>query len=205
MSEDNIATPGNDSYQLQAPGPGFDCTGIMEQVIEQTSVKHANTMASIANTMENQQQRVNKIADILAGISQFLMQGNEGQNTPNNEVPPSTSQQQLSSQNTPERVPPLTTKIMIRATKQTRWATTLHLGFCAIQVIKFHPHALTVEKRVTRHCLLQPQIYFFRVMRMRFVKLYIHVVQKKITTILVLQAVHMMRTRNTGFSPQKNI
>ena len=106
MSEDNIATPGNDSHQLQAPESGFDCTGIMEQVIEQTSVKHANTMASIANTMENQQQRVNKIADILAGISQFSMQGNEGQNTPNNEVPPSTSQQQLSSQNTPERVPP---------------------------------------------------------------------------------------------------
>ena len=91
-------------------------------------------MATIANSMENQQQRVNKIADFLAGISQFLMQGNEGQNTPNNEVPPSTSQQQLSSQNTPERVPPLTTKIMIRATKQTRWATTLHLGFSPIQV-----------------------------------------------------------------------
>ena len=52
---------------------------------------------------------------------------------------------------------------------------------------------------------LAAQIYFFRVMRMRFVKLYIHVVQKKITTILVLQAVHMMQIRNTGFSPQKNI
>ena len=53
MSEDNIATPGNESHQLQAPGPGFDCTGIIERVIEQTSGKHANTMATIANTMEN--------------------------------------------------------------------------------------------------------------------------------------------------------
>ena len=49
-------------------------------------------MATITNTMENQQQQVNKIADIVAGISQFSMQGNEDQNTPNNEVPPSTSQ-----------------------------------------------------------------------------------------------------------------
>ena len=53
MSEDNIATPGNESHQLQAPGPGFDCTVIIERVIEQTLVKHANTMATIANTMEN--------------------------------------------------------------------------------------------------------------------------------------------------------
>ena len=106
MSEDNIATPGNESHQLQAPGPGFDCTVIIERVIEQTLVKHANTMATITNTMENQQQQVNKIADIVAGISQFSMQGNEDQNTPNNEVPPSTSQKQLSDQNTPERVPP---------------------------------------------------------------------------------------------------
>ena len=56
MSEDNIATPGNESHQLQAPGPGFDCTVIIERVIEQTLVKHANTMATITNTMENQQQ-----------------------------------------------------------------------------------------------------------------------------------------------------
>ena len=53
MSEDNITTPGNESHQLQAPGPGFDCTCFIEQVIEQTSAKHANTMAAIANTMEN--------------------------------------------------------------------------------------------------------------------------------------------------------
>ena len=44
-------------------------------------------MATIANTMENQQQKMNKITDILAGISQFLMQDNLGQNTPNNGVP----------------------------------------------------------------------------------------------------------------------
>ena len=55
MSEDNITTPSSESHQLQVPGPGFDCTGIIEQVIEQTSAKHANTMSTIANTMENQQ------------------------------------------------------------------------------------------------------------------------------------------------------
>ena len=43
--------------------------------------------------MEKQQQQMNKITDILAGISQFLVLGNSGQNTPNNEVPASTSQQ----------------------------------------------------------------------------------------------------------------
>ena len=55
MSEHNITTPGNEFHQLQAPGPGFDCTGITEQVIEQTSAKHANTMATIANTMKTYQ------------------------------------------------------------------------------------------------------------------------------------------------------
>ena len=55
MSEDNVTTLGNESHQLQAPGLGFDCTGITEQVIEHTSAKHANTMATIVNTMENQQ------------------------------------------------------------------------------------------------------------------------------------------------------
>lgn len=44
MSEDNIASPGNESHQLQAPGVGFDCTGIIKQVIEQASAKHANTI-----------------------------------------------------------------------------------------------------------------------------------------------------------------
>ena len=52
-------------------------------------------MGTIGNAMENQQQQMNKITDILAGISQFLVQGNLDQNTPNNEVPSSTSQQQL--------------------------------------------------------------------------------------------------------------
>ena len=118
MSEDNITTPGNEPHQLQAPGPGFDCAVIIEQVIEQTSAKHANTMATIANLMENQQQQMNKITCILAGISQFLVQGNLRQNNPNNGVPPSTSQQHYLGQNTPE----------------TRRATTLYLGFCSIQV-----------------------------------------------------------------------
>ena len=99
MSEDAITTPGNESHQLQAPGPGFDGTGIIEQVIQQTSAKHANNMATIANTME--------IIDTLAGVSQFLVLGNLGQNTPNNGVPPSTTQQQPLSQNTSERVPPI--------------------------------------------------------------------------------------------------
>ena len=57
--------------------------------------------------MEKQQQQMNKITDILAGISQFLVLGNSGQNTPNNEVPPSTSQQQPLDQNTSEQVPPI--------------------------------------------------------------------------------------------------
>ena len=64
-------------------------------------------MGTIGNAMENQQQQMNKITDILAGISQFFVQGNLGQNTPNNEVPPSTSQQQLLGHNTPERVLPI--------------------------------------------------------------------------------------------------
>ena len=107
MSEDNITTPGNELHQLQAPGLGFDCTSIIEQVIEHTSAKHANTMTTIANTMENQQQQMNKITDILAGISQFLVQGNLGQNTPSNGVSPSTSQQQPLGQTAPERVSPI--------------------------------------------------------------------------------------------------
>ena len=56
-------------------------------------------MATIDNTMENQQQQMNKITDILVGVSQFLVEGNLG-------VPPSTSQQQPLGQNTPEQVPP---------------------------------------------------------------------------------------------------
>ena len=107
---------------------------------------------------------------------------------------------------------------MIRASKQSRRATILHFRFRPIQVksqwyqgrllkLEFCPHVLTLllEKRVARHCLLQPQIYFFRVMRMRFKKLYIHVVQKNMATIPVLQAVHMMKTKNTSFSPQRNM
>ena len=50
---------------------------------------------------------MNKTTDILAGISQFLGQRNLVKNTPNNGVPPSTSQQQPLGQNTPERVPPI--------------------------------------------------------------------------------------------------
>ena len=50
---------------------------------------------------------MNKITDILAGISQLSGQGNIRQNTPNNEVPPSTSQQQLLGHNTPDRVLPI--------------------------------------------------------------------------------------------------
>ena len=94
--------------------------------------------------------------------------------------------------------------------------TILHLGFCPIQVksqrcwarlikLEFCPHALSLQKRVTKNCLLQSQIYSFRVMRMRFKKIYIHVARKKMTIILVLQAVHMMKTENTGLSPQRNM
>ena len=102
MSEENITTPGNELHQRQGPGPGFNCTGIIEQVIEQTSAKHANTMATIANNMENKHQRMNKITGLQAGISQFLVQENLSQNTSNNGVPLSTSQHQRLGQNTPE-------------------------------------------------------------------------------------------------------
>ena len=44
-----------------------------------------------------------KITDILAGISQFLVQENWGQDAPNNGVPVSISQQQHLSQNTPSK------------------------------------------------------------------------------------------------------
>ena len=57
MSEDNITAPSNESHQLQAPGLAFDCAGIIKQVIEHTSARHDNTMVTIANTMENQQQQ----------------------------------------------------------------------------------------------------------------------------------------------------
>ena len=136
MSEDNITSPGNESHQLQTSGLDFDCAGIIEQVIENTSAKHANTMATIVSTMENQQQQMNKITDILAGISQFLVQGNLGQDTPNNGIPPSTSQQQSLGQTTPEQIPPIemTEMIMIRASKQTIRATILHLELYPIQV-----------------------------------------------------------------------
>ena len=47
MSGNNIATLGtHESHQLQASRPGFDCTGIIEKVFEQTSAKHANTINS---------------------------------------------------------------------------------------------------------------------------------------------------------------
>ena len=64
-------------------------------------------MVAIANIMKKQQQQMNKITDILARISGFLEQGNLGQNTPSNRVPPSTSHQQPLGQNTPKRVPPI--------------------------------------------------------------------------------------------------
>ena len=86
---------------FRLPGPGFDCTGKHAEYAK--SAKHANTMATIANIMENQQQQMNKITDVLAGTVQFLVQSNLSQITPNNGVPPSTSQQSL-GQNTPERV-----------------------------------------------------------------------------------------------------
>ena len=50
---------------------------------------------------------MNKITDILAKISQFLVQGNSDLNTPNNGVPPSNSQRQSFDHNTPKRVPPI--------------------------------------------------------------------------------------------------
>ena len=102
-----------------------------------------------------------------------MVQENLGQNTPNNGVPPSTSQQQTLGHNTHERVPPIDRTENDRASKETRRATILHLGFCPMQVksqwylarllkVGFRPHALIPEKRMTRHSLLQPQILFFQ-------------------------------------------
>ena len=64
-------------------------------------------MANTANIMENQQDQMNKITDILSGISQFLVQGNLRQNTSNNGIPPSTNQQQPLDQNNPEQFSPI--------------------------------------------------------------------------------------------------
>ena len=86
-------------------------------------------MATIANTKENQYQQINKITDILAGISQFLVQGNLSQNAPNNGVPPFTCQLKPLGQNTPEQILPIDRNDKIRAGKQTRRAKILHLGF----------------------------------------------------------------------------
>lgn len=75
MLEDNITTTsGNESHQFQGPQPGFDCTSFIEQVIEQTSTKLANTMAIITSTFKNQQQKMKKVKDILSGISQVFVQ-----------------------------------------------------------------------------------------------------------------------------------
>ena len=47
MSENNITTLGtHESHQLQASRPGFDCIGIIEKVIEQTSAEYANIINS---------------------------------------------------------------------------------------------------------------------------------------------------------------
>ena len=51
MSEDNITSPDNESHQLQAPGPSLTAQLFIEQVIEQTSARHANTVTTIANTI----------------------------------------------------------------------------------------------------------------------------------------------------------
>ena len=57
--------------------------------------------------MENEQQQMNKITDILAGVLQFLVRRNLGKNIINNGVPHSTSQQEPLGHNTPEQVPPV--------------------------------------------------------------------------------------------------
>ena len=53
MSEDNNTTPGNESHLFPAPGPDFDCTGILEQVIKQTLAKHANTRPLLPMLLKN--------------------------------------------------------------------------------------------------------------------------------------------------------
>ena len=63
---------GNESYELQAPIPGFHCT---EQVIAQTSTKNTNDTKIATNIMENKQH---KITDILGGVPQFIVQNNLG-------------------------------------------------------------------------------------------------------------------------------
>ena len=61
-------------------------------------------MKAIVKTMENQQKHMNKIIDILAELTQFIVQSNLAQNIPSG-FRITNQQQPLSlSQNTPEQV-----------------------------------------------------------------------------------------------------
>ena len=170
-------------------------------------------MATIANTMENQQQQMNKITDIPAGISQFLVQDNLGQNTPDNEVPPPpfSRPHEPTTAFRPE-YPPIDRNDNDDQVQQTNpTSTILQLRFCPMQVksqryrvrllkVGFRQHPLTLEKRVTRQSLLQPQTYSNEIQKD------VHPRSEKQDDIgLVPQAVHMMKTKHIGFSSQRNI
>ena len=157
---------------------------------------------------------MNKITDFLAGISQFLVQGNLGQNTLNSGVPPSTSQQQ-SGQNTPERVPPIDRNDNDDQNQQTNQVGhNTPFGVLSNASQKLMVFGQTTPSRVPPTCtdteeksdktlpLATPSLFF---QGNETQKMYIQVVRKKMTIILVLQQVHMMKTKIIGFSPQRNI
>ena len=100
------------------------------------------------------------------------MQGNLGQNTPNNGVPLSTSQQHpLNQTTTPKTVLPIDRNHNDQSQQTNQMGHNTPFGFLpnasqkpilsgqTILKLEFCLHALlTLEKRVTRLCLLQPQM-----------------------------------------------
>ena len=161
---------------------------------------------------------MNKITDILAGISQFLVQRNLTQNTPNNGVPPYASQQQPLGQTTPERVLPIDRNDNDQSQQINQAGHNAPFGVLPNASQKPIVWGQTTQTRVPPTCTTDPgekgdetlslgaSNLFFQSNEIEVQKVvYIHVVQKKMTTILVLQAVHMMKTKNTGFSPQRNM
>ena len=97
---------------------------------------------------------MNKITNILAGISQFLVEGNLSQNTPNNGVPPSTSQQQPLGQNTPERVPSIDRNDNVYDQGQQTNQTGHNTPFAVLPNISQNPvvSGQTTQSRVPHTC-----------------------------------------------------
>ena len=128
---------------------------------------------------------------------------------------PSTSQQQSLGQNTPERVPPIDRNDNDDQDQQTNQVGhNTPFGVLSNASQKLMVFGQTTPSRVPPTCtdtdeksdetlsLATPNLFF---QRNEIQKMYIQVVRKKMTIILVLHQVHMMKTRIIGFSPQRNI